>query len=60
MRPVGCAIAVLSLIAGAWGVLDSIEHWHVDNIGKYVALAALGGVIGLTIFVVGVARAKKQ
>jgi hypothetical protein len=58
MRGVGCAIAVLSVVLGAGGVSESIHHWRADDLQTYLGLAVVGGMIGLTVFAVGMLQEK--
>jgi hypothetical protein len=50
---VGCAIAVLSVSVGVIGVLESIHHWHLENVQAYLGLAFGGGTVGLIISIFG-------
>ena len=53
LATLGCAIAVLSVVVGVIGVLESVHHWHLENLQAYLGLAFGGGIIGLIIAIFG-------
>jgi H+/Cl- antiporter ClcA len=49
----GGAIAVFSVVGGLCGLVESIHHWHLENVQVYLGLAFGGGIVGLIMVIFG-------
>jgi hypothetical protein len=54
---IGGAIAVLAVAAGLWGALGASTEEHWGQMQACLGLAFVGGVIGLAVFITGIAKA---
>src|SRR5512136_102179 len=54
---IGCAIAVITVGLGAWGFAGALTLEHYEDATPAFALAIVGGIVGLVVFIVGVVKA---
>ncbi len=53
---VGAAIAVITVGLGVWGWLGALTLEHYEDVGPSLGLAIVGGIIGLIVFIAGIAK----